>query len=94
MADPSQKEWKLVFQDVHDVIYMRNPPPDVTPLQSLDALVGMERQCAYYVQNGQPACARGLVDIFSRIGDRERLLKWSQIYRERGTPDVFTVVRK
>ena len=94
LADPSQKEWKLVYQDVHDVIYMRNPPPDVTPLQSLDALVAMEKQCAYYVQNGQPACARGLIDIFSRIGDRDRLLKWTQIYRERGTPDVFTVVKK
>jgi hypothetical protein len=54
----------------------------------------MERQCAYYVQNGQPACARGLIDIFSRIGDRERLLKWRQVYRERGTPDVFTRVKK
>ena len=69
LADPSQKEWKLVYQDVHDVIYMRNPPPDVTPLQSLDALVAMERQCGYYVENGQPACARGLIDIFSRIFD-------------------------
>jgi hypothetical protein len=94
LADPSQKEWKLVYQDVHDVIYMRNPPPDVTPLQSLDALVGMERQCAFYVQNGQAACARGLVDIFSRIGDRERLLKWQQVYRERGVPDSFTVVKR
>ena len=93
LADPSQKEWKLVYQDIHDVIYMRNPPPDVKPLESLDALVGMERQCAFFVQNGQAACARGLVDIFSRIGDRERLLKWQQVYRERGTPDSYTVVR-
>ena len=29
LADPKQTEWKLVFRDVHDVIYMRNPPPDV-----------------------------------------------------------------
>ena len=94
LADPSQKEWKLVYQDIHDVIYMRHPPPDVTPLQSLDALVGMERQCAFYVQNGQPACARGLIDIFSRIGDRERLLKWREISRTNGTPDTFTVVKR
>ncbi len=94
LADPSQKEWKLVYQDVHDVIYMRNPPPDVKPLPSLDALVGMERQCAFYVQNGQAACARGLMDIFSRIGDRDRYMKWRQVYRERGVPDTYTVIKR
>jgi hypothetical protein len=81
LADPSQKEWKLVFQDVHDVIYMRNPPPDVTPLKSIDALGAMEEQCVFFVQHGSPLCSRGMIDIFGRIGDRDRYNKWREVYK-------------
>lgn len=92
LADPSQKEWKLVFQDVHDLIYMRNPPPGLPVLQSLDALNAMEKQCALWVQNHQPLCSRGMVDIFGRIGDRERYNKWLAIYQQnRGAESMFTV---
>jgi hypothetical protein len=95
LADPSQKEWKLVYQDIHDVIYMRNPPPDVPPLPSLDALTAMEAQCVYYVQNGQPLCSKGLTDIFGRIRDRDRYLKWRKVYEEnRAAENAYTVVRK
>jgi hypothetical protein len=95
LADPSQKEWKLVYQDVHDVIYMRNPPPDVPPLPSLDALTAMETQCQFYVKNGTPLCSRGLTDIFGRIGDRERYLKWRKVYEEnRSAESVYTLVKK
>ena len=94
LADPSQNEWKLVYQDIHDVIYMRNPPPDVKPLQSLDALVAMENQCTFYVKNGQPLCSRGLIDIFTRVGDRDRVRKWTEVYREKGVgAQGYTIVR-
>jgi hypothetical protein len=94
LADPSQKEWKLVYQDIHDVIYMRNPPPDVPPLKSLDALGAMEQQCQMLVEHGMPLCSRGLTDVFARIGDRARYQKWAAIYREnRGAENSFTVVR-
>jgi hypothetical protein len=82
LADPSQKEWKLVYQDIHDVIYMRNPPPDVKPLNSLDALTSMEAQCSFLVKHNAPACSNGMYDIFVRIGDRVRSEKWAQIYRD------------
>jgi hypothetical protein len=81
LADPAQKGWKLVYQDIHDVIYMRNPPPDVKPLNSLDALATMEAQCAFLSEHNAPACTRGMYDIFTRIGDRERARKWLEIYR-------------
>ena len=95
LADPSQKEWKLVYQDIHDVIYMRNPPPDVTPLKSLDALTAMEQQCEFYVAQGTPLCSRGMMDIFGRIGDRERYRKWAAVYQQnRGAADSITIVKK
>jgi hypothetical protein len=84
LADPSQKEWKLVYQDIHDVIYMRHPPADVPVLNSIDVLTTMEKECAFYVQHQAPACSRGLWDIFTKIGDRERARRWFQIYRELG----------
>jgi len=94
LADPSQKEWKLVYQDIHDVIYMRNPPPDVPVLKSLDALNAMERQCGFYVEHGQPMCARGMVDIFRRIGDKERYEGWAKIAAQYRGAQGFRVERK
>jgi hypothetical protein len=84
LADPAQKEWKLVYQDIHDMIFMRHPPPDVPVLNSFDALTTMEKQCAFYVQHQTPACSWGMWDIFTKIGDRQRARKWLDIYRERG----------
>jgi hypothetical protein len=83
LADPAQKEWKLVYQDVHEFIYMRHPPPDVPVLNSIDALNTMEQQCMFFVLYQTPACARGLWDVFTKIGDRERARKWLDIYRQK-----------
>jgi hypothetical protein len=84
LADPAQKEWKLVYQDFHDVIYMRHPPADVPVLNSIDALTTMEQQCQFFVQHQAPACSRGLWDIFTKIGDRQRARKWIELYRATG----------
>ena len=93
LADPSQKEWKLVFRDVHDVIYLRHPPPDVRVLDSFNALAGMEEQCAFYAEHGEPACARGLADVFTRVGDRDRARQWTELYRQSHYKPVYTVVQ-
>ena len=93
LADPSQKEWKLVYRDVHDVIYMRNPPADIRVLDSFNALAGMEEQCTFYVEHGEPACASGLVDVFVRVGDRVRARKWAELFREMHYKPTFTVVQ-
>jgi hypothetical protein len=79
LADPEQKEWKLIYRDERDLIYMRHPPPDVQPLNSLDGLGGMEQQCMFLVENGAPACSRGMADVFTRIGDYTREQKWNDI---------------
>jgi hypothetical protein len=76
LADPQQTDWELVYRDSHDLIYMRRPPSDVVPLNSLDGLDGMEDQCSFLMSDDAPACAKGMVDVFSRIGDQQRALKW------------------
>jgi hypothetical protein len=82
LADPAQKEWKLVYRDVNDVIYMRNPPPEIPVLSSLDALDGLERQCAFFVSHDAPACAGGMWDVFTKVGDAQRAARWLQVYRD------------
>jgi hypothetical protein len=86
LSDPSQKEWKLVYQDSIAMVFMRHPPPDVQPLDSLDALTSMERQCAAHIgvvprENG---CVRELGKLFSVIGDPVRARKWSAKWVELG----------
>jgi hypothetical protein len=82
LADPEQKEWKLVFYDAHELIYMRHPPPDLQLPNQLDGLVGMEQQCWSWISAGANACTRGMVDVFTRIGDEERASKWAEIARK------------
>jgi hypothetical protein len=96
LADPAQKEWKLVYKDTHEVIFMRNPPPDVPVLPSLEVLDAMEMQCAAFIKGGQPLCSRALAEIFGKIGDRERFTKWKGIYEENRAigEAAFTVVKK
>jgi hypothetical protein len=81
LADPQQTEWKLVYRDARDVIYMRHPPADVPPLNSLEGLEAMEDQCSFLVEDGAPNCTQGMVDVFSRIGDQTRARKWAEIGR-------------
>ena len=82
LSDPSQKEWKLVYQDAAAVVYMRHPPPGVEPLNSFVALASMEAQCSTNLdhQPGRSKCASGLADLFARIGDGVRARRWQAIY--------------
>ncbi|HMD69715.1 MAG TPA: hypothetical protein VKF41_00145 [Bryobacteraceae bacterium] len=86
LSDPSQKEWKLVFADSGATVFMRHPPPGVQPLNSLEALTSMERQCAAHVrlfpfENG---CQAELGKLFSLIGDPVRAQKWASKWAESG----------
>jgi hypothetical protein len=85
LADPQQTEWKLVYHDPHELIYLKRPPPDVQPLNSLEGLVGMEEQCLAWIDEGATACTNGMVDVFTRIGDQDRVQKWAAIQANRGS---------
>jgi hypothetical protein len=82
LADPRQREWKLVYRDPQAMIYMRQPPPGVQPLNSLEALSALETECGTYVEHdpGRPGCALGLADLFAKIGDPVRAQRWRLTY--------------
>ncbi|HWQ54201.1 MAG TPA: hypothetical protein VN442_10990 [Bryobacteraceae bacterium] len=83
LADPSQKEWKLVYQDAQAVVYMRTPPAGVQPVNSLDAFTSMEAQCRMMIENsGFAGCALAVSDVFAKIGDSSRATHWRRIRRQ------------
>lgn len=89
LADPSQTDWKLVYQDAQAVVYMRTPPPGVQPLNSLEAFTSMEAQCGMIIEKDKLAgCANSVSGIFAKIGDRNRAAHWLRIRQQhRDLPD-------
>ena len=84
LSDPSQHEWKLVYADRQAVIYMRTPPPGVTPLPPAEALSAMEAQCNLMLNMSGDDCARGVAGLYAKIGDRQRAAQWMSVYQSRG----------
>jgi hypothetical protein len=78
LADPSQKEWKLVQSDEKGVVFMRRPPPGVTPLNSLEALHSIELQCQQQVLHDprHSACLDGVTNLYKAIGDPNLAARW------------------
>jgi hypothetical protein len=77
LADPNQTEWKLVFRDAKGVIFMRQPPNGVQPLNPLESLASMEMQCDQYIQHATaPKCAREIGWMYLRLGDRNDSRRW------------------
>ena len=83
LADPSQKEWKLVYRDAQAVVFMRHPPADVPVLNSLEALGAMGEQCTNVLNHTpwKPGCAQSLSQFYSRIGDAASSAQWMATYR-------------
>jgi hypothetical protein len=82
LADPSQSKWKLVYSDPTAVIFMRQPPPGVQPIDSMRVFDHMEAECDLHIRHEPryPRCARSLGQVFSRVGDFERARRWLGVY--------------
>jgi len=85
LADPKQTEWKLVQADNRSMVFMRQPPPGVQPLNNLQALQSIETQCQLQIEHDprQPACARGIADFYTLIGEKARAAQWMAYYESR-----------
>ena len=83
LADPAEKEWKMVFADAGATIFMRMPPAGVQPLPSTQIFAGMEAQCQAIVDHdpARPRCAGSLSRLFTRLGDNARARRWEELYR-------------
>ncbi len=84
LADPAEKEWKMVFADAGAVIFMRQPPPGVPPLPVERLFESMEAQCQAALSHEpvRPRCARSLANIFRNAHDLPRARRWMGLYMD------------
>ena len=82
LADPSQRDWKLVYSDPQAMVLMRQPPAGVEPIDSLKIFDHMEQECDLHIEREPqyPRCARALGQVFSRVGDYGRARRWLGVY--------------
>ena len=93
MAAGRQTKWKLVYQDDTGMVFMRQPPPGVRALPQQEVFASMESQCTAHLQHEPdlPRCARGLGDLYVRLGNIPRAKQWLAWYMEHKTeadPDI------
>jgi len=82
LADPRQTKWKLVYHDAEAIVLMRQPPPGVPTLPSLQILDHLEAECGLHIDREPqlPRCARSLAQTFAKVGDFRRARKWLGTY--------------
>src|ERR1039457_681710 len=82
LADPAEKEWKMVLADAGATVFMRHPPPGVQPLASPEIFTSMEAQCQATLDHdpARPRCARSLANLFRNAGDMARARRWMGSY--------------
>ncbi len=78
----NQSEWKLVYNDAQAVVFMRQPPAGVQPLDPSLALNHMEAECGLHLEREPryPLCARALGQVFTAAGQLARARRWLGIY--------------
>jgi hypothetical protein len=84
LADPSEKEWKMVLADAGAAVFMRQPPSGVQPLPPERIFASMEAQCQAILTNdpSRPRCARSLANLFRNMHDLARARRWMVLYLE------------
>ena len=84
LSDPSQTKWKLVYQDNTAMIFMRQPPPGVQPLDPSEVFTSLDAQCSDHLlhEPGKPGCVVGLGNLYIRLGKTDRVAKWRAAYEQ------------
>jgi hypothetical protein len=84
LADPSQKEWKLIYRDAQGVVFMRNPPAGVPVLDSTEIFKSMDDECSTVLDHTpwRPACAQSLAGVYNAIGRPSEAARWMATYRQ------------
>src|ERR1035437_9169083 len=84
LADPAEKEWKIVLADAGAAVFMHHPPPGVQPLPPARIFASMEEQCQAILDHdpARPRCARSLANVFRNTRDagRARRRRWMGLY--------------
>ena len=72
--------------DERGMLFMRHPPAGAQPLNSLEAL-DQHRECSAACRSSttprKPACAKGIADLYTLIGQTARASQWMSYYESR-----------
>ncbi len=84
LSDPNQTKWKLVYQDQTGMVFMRQPPPGVQPLDPSEVFNSLDAQCSDHLlhEPGKPGCIAGLGNLYIRLGKTDRVAKWRAAYEQ------------
>jgi hypothetical protein len=84
LSDPNQTKWKLVYQDQTGMVFMRQPPPGVQPLDPSEVFTSLDAQCSDHLlhEPGKPGCIAGLGNLYIRLGKTDRVAKWRAAYEQ------------
>jgi hypothetical protein len=75
-------DWKLVYDDPEAMVFLRDAPAGIQPLDSRRVIDHLEAECTLHVERDPTfsLCARTLGDFFLRSGDRERARRSLALY--------------
>jgi len=70
LADPRQRDWKLVYQDSQAMVFARTVPPGTAQLPATDIFRSLESQCSAHIARipSEPFCAQQLQIVERQIG--------------------------
>lgn len=93
LADPSEADWKLVYDDPQSLVFVRQLPPGVEPLPKSRIVDHLMNECTEHVERAPEfsLCARTLGNLFLRSGDRARARSILSLYLQHpygDDPDV------
>jgi hypothetical protein len=84
LANPASSEWRLVYDDAQDLIFVRGsqPSPPALPDKLRRVLNHFDIECAAYIEHspGTPLCARTLADYWLRNGIKDRARRMLLLY--------------
>ena len=82
LADPSESDWKLVYDDPEALVFLRELPPGVGPLPKSRIVDHLVNECTVHVERDPEfsLCARTLGNLFLRAGDRARARSILSLY--------------
>jgi hypothetical protein len=82
LAEPTQSDWQLVYQDPQAMIFLRHPPLGVAALHKTQIPDHLEAECRLHIEKDPELClcARTLGFLFLRLGDAGRARRALELY--------------
>ena len=88
LAQPGETTWKLVYEDPQSLLFLRDVPSGITPLDQPRIFDHLDAECRLHMSHDPDLslCARTLGNFFLRTGDPRRARAALALYLEHPYP--------